>query len=87
MRVQEFYAGQGQTIALYVSEDTGQMISIDQLWAFVAQDAQRRAAEGWKIVSVGSLPLRQMGTAGNIFLQSGGQFATMASIVIVYAAL
>jgi hypothetical protein len=50
----------------------------------VTQDARDRAANGWRIVSTVGLPLRQMGTAGNILFQSGGQFVTRASIAVVY---
>jgi len=31
------------------------------------------------------MPMRQMGTAGNIFFQSGGQFATQLTVAVVYA--
>lgn len=29
--------------------------------------------------------MRQMGTAGNVLFQSGGQYVTQAAVVVVYA--
>jgi hypothetical protein len=85
MSMQEYAAGPNQLIVVYVSEDTGEMIDVDEVWASIAADAQARAAQGWRIVSTAGVPMRQMGTAGNILLQSGGQYATQATIAIVYA--
>jgi hypothetical protein len=83
--ISEFDAGNGQLIVVYVSYDDGSQVDPNALWAEVAQDAQQRAAAGLRIVTIAGVPLRQMGTAGNIFFQSGGQFATQTSISVVYA--
>jgi hypothetical protein len=85
MSMQDYEAGPNQVIVVYVSEDTGEMIDVDETWASIARDAQDRAAQGWHIVSTAGVPMRQMGTAGNILFQSGGQYATQAAIAIVYA--
>jgi hypothetical protein len=77
-------AGEGQMIVLYVNEDTSEQIAPEQVAGYVAEDAARRLAEGWKLVSVGSMPIRQMGTAGNVLFQSGGQFATQVGLIAVY---
>jgi hypothetical protein len=85
MTFQVYAAGPDQLIVVYVSDDTGGMIDVDAAWASIARDAADRAAQGWRIVSTAGVPMRQMGTAANILFQSGGQFATQASIAIVYA--
>ncbi len=32
-----------------------------------------------------TFPIRQLGTPGNVFFQSGGQFATQLAAIVVYA--
>jgi hypothetical protein len=81
----EYAAGDGQQVVLYVSDDRGAPLEPDALFGEVAADAAALAGRGWRIVSMATMPIRQMGTAGNIFFQSGGQFATKAAIVVVYA--
>jgi hypothetical protein len=81
----DYPAGDGQQVVLYVSDDAGVALDPDTLFAEVAADAAEFAGRGWRIVSIATMPIRQMGTAGNIFFQSGGQFATKAAIVVVYA--
>jgi hypothetical protein len=80
----EYAAGDGQLVVLYVSDDAGVALEPDALVGEVAADAAELAARGWRIVSMATMPLRQMGTAGNIFFQSGGQYATKSAIVVVY---
>jgi hypothetical protein len=80
----EFAAGDGQQVVLYVTADAGVGLEPDTLIGEVAAEAAELAGRGWRIVSMATMPLRQMGTAGNIFFQSGGQFATKAAIVVVY---
>lgn len=82
----EHAAGDGQKIVLYVSDDRSIPLEPDMLFEEVAADAATLAGSGWRIVSMATMPIRQMGTAGNIFFQSGGQFATKAAVVVVYAA-
>jgi hypothetical protein len=83
--VGEYAAGDGQLIVIYVNKDRGSGINPDDLMRAVAEDAGRRLADGWRLQSLGSLPLRQMGTAGNFLFQSGGQFTTEAVIVAVFS--
>jgi hypothetical protein len=80
----EHAAGDGQKIVIYLSDDRG-LLEPDVLFEDVAADAATLAGSGWRIVSKATMPIRQMGTAGNIFFQSGGQFATKAAVVVVYA--
>jgi hypothetical protein len=80
----EYPAGDGQKIVVYVTEDVGQPLDPLGIFATVASDSAEEALAGWRIVSTAVLPLRQMGTAGNIFFQSGGQFATRAGLAVFY---
>ena len=81
----ELPAGPQQRIVLYVTDDNASQVDPAYAWAYIARDAESQAVDGWEIVSTGVMPLRQMGTAGNIFFQSGGQFVTQAAISVVYA--
>ncbi len=81
----EFEAGPGQLIVTYWTNDTGAQVEPEGMASGMAADAARRAADGWRIVSQSTFALRQMGTAGNILLQSGGQFATQLAAIVVYA--
>ena len=85
MRRIEYPAGSTQQIVAYVSEDDGGAVDLDALFGFVAEDAGVREADGWQIVSTNSMPVRQVGTTGNMFFQSGGQYATQIAIGVVYA--
>jgi hypothetical protein len=80
----EYPVSASQVIAGYENEDTSSQVDPGTLFGHVAVDATRRAEEGWRIASIGSMPLRQMGTAANIFLQSGGQYSTRAVVIVVY---
>jgi len=81
----ERMAGQNQRIVVYVSDDTGGGLDPAGIFEFIGSDATALDADGWRIVATTVMPLRQMGTAGNMFFQSGGQFATQAAIAVVYA--
>lgn len=83
--VHERSAGTDQIVVLYVIDDTARPIDPGVLYAAVADDAAARWASGWRIVSTDSVPIRQMGTAGNILFQSGGQFTSQAAVAVVYA--
>lgn len=78
-------AGDDQLIVVYVNRDGGGAVDIGALFNEVGRDAARLRGEGWRLVSVGSTPVRQMGTAGNIFFQSGGQYATQIAVSAVYS--
>jgi hypothetical protein len=78
-------AGPDQQFVTYVSDDNGGGAPVEWfVQKVVAPDAERRAADGWEIVSASVLPIRQVGTAGNVFFQSGGQYATQLSAVVLY---
>jgi len=81
----EFEAGPGQVLVVYTSGDTGGEVSVPAFARDISADAVLRAADGWRIVSESSFPVRQTGTAGNVFFESGGQFATQPSAIVVYA--
>jgi hypothetical protein len=81
----ELPAGDDQLIVTYVNQDEGTQVDVEAMLRFCGEDAATRATSGWRLVSVGGLPLRQMGTAGNVIFQSGGQYATQGAIVAVYA--
>jgi hypothetical protein len=78
-------AGENQLIVAFVNRDETSQIDVEAILEYVATDAAAKAREGWHLVSVGGLPMRQMGTAGNIMFQSGGQYATQVAVVAVYA--
>jgi hypothetical protein len=71
-------------IVLYVNQDNAEQIDPGRVAHQLALDAARLRAEGWELGSVSSMPLRQMGTAGNIMFQSGGQFATQVTLIALY---
>ena len=78
----EFDAGPTQKIVVYVTNDTGTEIDAAAVYALVAADAETRAASGWKIVAMSSLPLRHGGT----FLgRDGSGFETKISVSVAYA--
>jgi hypothetical protein len=81
----ERQAGTDQLIVAFVNHDEGSQIDVESLLTELAEDAVAREKAGWRLVSVGGLPMRQMGTAGNVLFDSGGQFATQAAVVAVYA--
>jgi hypothetical protein len=78
-------AGERQLLVVFVNGDDGSQIDVDLLVNEIAADAAAREREGWRLVSVGGFPVRQMGTAGNVLFQSGGQFATQVGVVAVYS--
>jgi hypothetical protein len=79
----ERQAGTDQLIVAFVNRDEGSQIDVESLLTELAEDAAAREQAGWRLVSVGGLPMRQMGTAGNVLFDSGGQFATQAAVVAV----
>ena len=78
-------AGENQLIVAFVNRDDASQIAVEVLLAEVGRDAAERERDGLRLVSVGSLPMRQTGTAGNYFFRSGGQFTTQIAVVAVYA--
>ena len=81
----EHPAGEDQLIVAFVNRDESSQIDVQAMLAEVGRDAAERERDGLRLVSVGGLPMRQTGTAGNVLFQSGGQFATQVAVVAVYA--
>ena len=82
----EIPAGDDQLIVVFVNQDTAQMVDPSAFAQALADDAKARRPNGWRLVAVTSLPMRQTGTAGNVLFQSGGQYATQEGLLAVYAA-
>ena len=81
----EYPAGENQKVIAYVSGDDGSPVDFDELLRAFATEAARLESDGWRVVSTSVLPMRQTGTAGNVFFQSGGQYATKAALAVVFA--
>ena len=47
-------------IVVYVSDDTGQEVDVEALYAEIATDAAKRDATGWRIGSMAGLPERHV---------------------------
>jgi hypothetical protein len=84
-RRSEHMAGTGQKFVVYVSDDAGVGLDPEAIFEFIAVDAASEEEQGWRVVSMTVMPMRQMGTAGNIVFQSGGQYATQAAVAVIYA--
>lgn len=84
---QELPAGEGQLIVVYANEDDASQIQVVHMVNEVALDAARLSQEGWRLMSLASVPMRQMGTLGNVMLQSGGQYVTQVALVAAYSSL
>jgi hypothetical protein len=80
----ELPAGAGQLIVLYVNQDVSAPIDVGTLGNEVAADAAARLADGWRLNSIASIPMREMGTPANVLFQSGGAYVTQTALVAVY---
>jgi hypothetical protein len=78
----EFAAGPNQPIVVYSSGDTGMETEPAGLYGAIAQDAERRAAQGWRIVSTAAVPVRH---AGTFMGREGSGYETKASVAVIYA--
>jgi len=74
-----------ELIVAFVNRDDSSQIDLEALLAEVGRDAAERERDGLRLISSGGLPMRQTGTAGNVFFQSGGQYAPQVGVVVVYA--
>lgn len=81
---QERAVGEDQLLVLFYSEDRGEAVDIAALFDAVGHDATTRAPAGWRLVSTDTFSTRQMGTAGNMLFQTGGQFSTQAATLAIY---
>jgi len=78
-------AGADRLIVMLVNQDASEQVDAPAFLAEIGRDAAQREAYGWKVISIGSVPLRQSGTAGNVLFQSGGQYSTQVAVMVVYA--
>jgi hypothetical protein len=81
MEFSEFDAGTNQMIVVYRVPDTGNEIDPEAAFMSLAADAGKRSAEGWRIVSTTTMPLRHSAVA---FGREGSGFETSATITVVY---
>jgi hypothetical protein len=79
----EFDAGGGQTIAVYLSPDTGEQVDQDALFQEIAADSTERAGRGQRIVSVSMSPTRHSAV---MFGREGSGYVSEMAITVVYAA-
>ena len=66
---------------VYLPADVGTELDPMQIFGDVASDASARARDGFRIVSMGSMPLRH---AGAMFGNDGSGYQTKASVAVVY---
>ncbi len=78
----EFDAGNGQSIVVYMSSDTGTEIDPSGVFAQIAADSTQRALAGEHIVSVASVPVRH---AGAILGREGSGYETKFAVAVVFA--
>lgn len=82
----ELPAGDDQLIVLYVNTDTAQSVQVATFINEIALDAAHLRSNGWRLRSVASVPMREVGTTGNVLFQSGGGYATQVALVAVFIA-
>ncbi len=82
MLVQEFAAGAGQSIVVYVSDDVSDEVAAADLYRQIAIDSARRAQHGSRIISMSSFPVDQ--SAAAVASRDGGQQSKLA-VAVVYA--
>jgi hypothetical protein len=77
--------GTDRLVVIYANQDVSEQIDPEVLLTKVTADASERAKSGWQLLSVGSIPMRQAGTVGNVLSRSGGQYTTQVAVTAVYA--
>jgi hypothetical protein len=77
-----FDAGNGQTIAVYVSPDTGAEVDPGSVYAQIAADSAERAAAGERIVSIAAVPMRH---SGAFVGRTGSGYETKFAVAVVYS--
>jgi hypothetical protein len=78
----EFAAGPSQAIVVYQPADTGVELDPMAIYRTIAEDAEARAAAGWRIVSIADMPLRH---GGEFMGLQGSGHETKAAVAVVYA--
>ncbi len=82
MTPSEFDAGNGQTIVVYLSPDSGDQVNADELFHEIAADSAERAQRGQRIVSVAMSPTRHSAV---MFGREGSGYVSEMAITVVYA--
>ena len=77
-----FDAGNGQSIVVYISPDTGAEIDPASLYGDIARDAAQRAAAGQRIVSMAAVPTRH---AQGFLAREGSGYETKFAVAVVYS--
>ena len=78
---QEFSAGPDHLIVLYLPADLRTEIDPAQIFAEIAADATERAAQGLRILSMTTMPLRHGGLWAGA---EGSGYQTKTSVAVVY---
>ena len=82
MQSNEFSAGAGQSIVVYVSDDTSDEVDPDTLYGEIAQDAAARLLKGQRLVSMAASPLRH---AQSFMGREGSGYETKIAVAVVYS--
>ena len=78
----EYPAGEDQVLVVYTGMDDGSEVDPGPLFADLAADAAERRSNGWRMVSMASLPLRHGGQ--KIFGVEGSGFTTKVALGVLY---
>ncbi len=83
METNEFPAGAGQWIVVYVSPDTSDEVDAAALYSEIADDAADRLVKGQRLVSMAAVPTRH----AQAFLgRQGSGYETKMAVAVVYSA-
>ena len=82
MQSNEFSAGAGQSIDVYVSDDTSDEVDPDTMYGEIAEDAAARLLNGQRLVSLAASPLRH---AQSFMGREGSGYETKISVAAIYA--
>jgi hypothetical protein len=77
-------AGDGQLIVVYVSNEGNVEIDVGALASAVAEDAEERLRDGWRLNSVAPAPTDLSGQA-SFLATATGQHATQFALIAVYS--
>jgi hypothetical protein len=77
-----FPVGANQVIVVYEPDDTGAEVDPYAIYAEIAHDAEARAADNWRLVSLASTALRH---AQAYLGRDGSGYETSVAIAAVYA--
>jgi hypothetical protein len=77
----EYSAGPDHVIVLYQPADVGSEIDPEAIFAEIAADAEARAANGQRILSMTTMPLRHGGMWAGA---QGSGYQTKTSVAVVY---